>query len=201
MTAGCFFCGISRDTSFFKPYTSGTVENYYRKHSLSGRESYLDSAVAAGASQEAYVYKAEEYSRGLIQVAEEPRGSFLADQKDFHVVCVRTVYQGQFLGEIYLHRSKDKPDFDDEEMFVLRLLQPHISTVFNIIHTVTAVKYLETAGEAGSQKGLCLFDGELSLIGGIVSGIEILKNITVFGSSVLYHIKEFCLDLLGNGRL
>lgn len=93
--SGMFFCGISRDSSFFKPYISGPVENYYRKHAFAGRKKYLESAIAAGAAQEACVYKAEEYSRGLIRVAEEPRRSFLAEQKDFHVVCVRTVYQGQ----------------------------------------------------------------------------------------------------------
>lgn len=194
--SGMFFCGISRDCSFFKPYISGPIENYYKKQDFPEREIYLEQAVGNSAGNEAYVYRAVDYSHGLVQVEVEPRSGFLASQEDFHIVCVRIINKGQFMGEIYLHRSKDKPDFDDEDMFVLRLLQPHVSTIFGIIHTVTAVKYIETGNQPGNQKGMCIFDGELSLVGGNVTGIEMLKMPTVFGSSILYHIKESCIDIL-----
>ncbi len=128
-------------------------------------------------------------------MAAEPRSDFLATQEDFHIACLRIVYKGQFMGEIYLHRSKEKPDFGEEDMFVLRLLQPHIATVFHIIHTVRAANDLETEGGRLARRGLCLFDEELSLIGGNAAGYEMLKTATVFGSSVLYHVKELCEDL------
>ncbi|NSW91869.1 MAG: helix-turn-helix transcriptional regulator [Firmicutes bacterium] len=81
-------------------------------------------------------------------------------------------------------------------MFVLRLLKPHVSTVFHIIHTITAVKYIETNNQPNTQRGMCMFDEDLSLIGGNVIGVEMLKTPTIFGSSVLYHLKELCVDLL-----
>lgn len=198
--SGMFFCAISRDCSFFKPYTAGNVELHYLKQPFPEREDYLKEKEANGAGNEALVYKALEYSRGEIAVETEPRSDFLASQEDFHVACVRIVYKGQFLGEIYLHRSREKPEFDDEDMFLLRLLQPHISTVFHIIHTVSAVDCLETDGGHLSKKGLCLLDKDLSLAGSNVTGLEMLKTQTVFGSSILYHVKQLCEDMLSDAR-
>ena len=104
------------------------------------------------------------------------------------------------MGEIYLHRSKDKPDFSDEDLFVLRLMQPHISTIFNIIHTVTAVKYVESKHTPDFRLGICAFDADMSLAGGNVTGIEMLKVSTVFSSSILYHLKEICNSMLDSGK-
>jgi len=107
---------------------------------------------------------------------------------------MRVLYRGQFLGEIYLHRNKDKPDFDDQDLFALRLLQPHVSNVFHIIHTLTAVSMIETDKKGLDRKGLCLFDSETNLIAGNMAGLEMLNNSTIFGSSVLYHLKEIMED-------
>lgn len=194
--SGMFFCGISRDCSFFKPYVSGKLEDYYNKQGFPEKESYLAQAENNNAGNEANVYKSADYRHGIIQVTDEPRNDFLSSQEDFHIICVRIIYNGRFLGEIYLHRGMDKPDFDDEDLFTLRLLQPHVSTVFSIIHTITAVKYLETSSQANAKKGICIFDKDMSLLGGNVTGIEMLKIPTVFGSSILYHIKELCIDIL-----
>lgn len=199
--SGMFFCGISKDCSFFKPYIGGKIEGYYKKRSFLEREEYLNHGENNNAGNEAYVYKSLDYLHGSIQIENEPRGDFLSAQNDFYIVCMRIVYKGQFMGEIYLHRSKDKPDFDDEDLFTLRLMQPHVSTVFNIIQTITAVKYLETTNTPGASLGMCIFDGDLSLAGGNVTGVEMLKAVTVFGSSVLYHIKEFCDDILDDSEI
>ncbi|NLT15560.1 MAG: response regulator transcription factor, partial [Clostridiales bacterium] len=43
---------------------------------------------------------------------------------------------------------------------------------------------------------LCLLDKELGLTAGNTAGFEMLRRPTVFGSSVLYHIKELCEDML-----
>ena len=196
--SGMFFCAISRDCSFFKPYITGSVEGYYKKQPFAEREDYLKKNEENDAGAEALVYKATDLSRGDVTIDIEPRTAFLLDQENYHVVCLRLVYKGQFLGEIYLHRSHDKPDFDDEDLFVLRLLQPHIANVFNIIHTMTAVNYLETNDGDLSKLGLCVFGKHLSLLGGNVAGLAMLKIPTVFGSSVLYHVKELCEDLYGN---
>ncbi|GAB6172634.1 hypothetical protein JCM15765_21120 [Paradesulfitobacterium aromaticivorans] len=196
--SGMFFCAISKDSSFFKPYIGGNIEAYYKKQSFPEREQYLSQAENSHAGSEAYVYKSVDYSHGVVQVSDEPRSAFLSSQNSFNIVCMRIIYKGQFLGEIYLHRGKDKPDFDDEDLFILRLLQPHVSTVFSMIHTIIAVKYLETNQETSVRKGICLFDRELGLTGGNVTGIEMLKVSTVFGSSILYHIKEMCADLLSD---
>lgn len=198
--SGMFFCAISRDCSFFKPYAAGRLEEYYQKQLFHERVDYLKEKEADGAGQEALVYKALDYSRGEVTVEAEPRSAFLTSQEDFHVVCVRIVYKGQFLGEIYLHRSREKPDFDAADMFVLRLLQPHISTVFHIIHTVSAVDCLETDGGHLSKEGLCLLDEDLSLAGSNVTGLEMLKTQTVFGSSILYHVKQLCEDMMPNEK-
>lgn len=196
--SGLFFCAISKDSSFFKPYISGNIEDYYCKQNFAERGQYLTQAENNQAGSEAYVYKAGDYRQGVVQISEEPRSDFLSSQQNFHVACLRIIHKGQFLGEIYLHRDKDKPDFSDEDMFVLRLLQPHVSTVFNIIHTIAAVKYLETNSEIGTRKGICIFDRELSLVGGNVHGIEMLRVATVFGSSTLYHLKEMCAEILND---
>jgi len=197
--SGMFFCAISRDCSFFKPYIGGNIDEYYKKHNFNDRDEYLHWAEKTNAGREAYVYKALDYAKGVVQIENEPRSSFISVQEDFYIACVRIIHKGQFLGEIYLHRSKDKPDFDDNDMFILRLLQPHVSTVFSIIHTISAVKCIETNNQAYIPKGMCMFDKELSLIGGNTSGIEILKIITKMGSSVLYHVKELCRDLMEEG--
>lgn len=194
--SGMFFCGISKDCSFFKPFLTGKIEDYYKKQPFMERETYLNQAGTVLSEREATVYKALDYQHGLIQVSEEPRTSFLTGQQDFHIVCLRIIHQGQFLGEIYLHREKDKPDFDDEDLFILRLLQPHVSTVFGIIHSLTAIQYLETMNPSQPKKGICVFDRELSLTGGNVTGFEMLKIHTVFNSSLLFHIKELCVDIL-----
>ncbi len=192
--SGMFYCSISRDCSFFKPYTSGNIKDYYEKSSFEnpGPSSWPDSALIG---KEAYVYKASDYKKGMITVPFEPRRSFISGQDDFHIACVRIVYKGQFMGEIYLHRSRQKPDFSDEDMFTLSLLQPHVSTVFNIIHTINSVKSVESGGQANGQKGICLFDDELTLTGGNAVGMDMLRITTKFGSSVLYHAKEFCRSI------
>lgn len=190
--SGMFFCAISRDCSFFKPYIGGDINQYYQKRVFAEREMYQNTEWG----KEAYVYKALDYSQGIVQVDHEPRRSFLEQQDSFHIVCIRIVHKGEFLGEIYLHRSKEKPDFSEDDLFTLRLIQPHISTAFSIIHTVTAVKYSETEAQNYKQKGICMFDRELSLIGGNMMALEMLKMSTKFGSSILYHIKELCLDMI-----
>ena len=112
--SGMFFCGISKDCSFFKPYVGGVLEGYYRKQKFSNREDYLKQREEEGCGNEALVYKALDLKRGDVFVDDEPRSDFLTSQADFHIACMRIVYKGQFMGEIYLHRSKDKPDFDNE---------------------------------------------------------------------------------------
>jgi len=198
--SGMFFCAISRDCSFFKPYSGGYVERHYQKERFAEKDAYLKQREDEGAGQEALVYRAQDYRSGTVSVPEEPRSSFLSSQEDFQIACLRIVYKGQFLGEIYLHRGKDKPDFSEEDLFLLRLLQVHISIVFHIIHTVTAVSNLETDGGRLAKRGLCLLDGDLSLVSGNVTGLEMLKMPTVFGSSVLFHAKELCEDLLSDTR-
>ncbi len=199
--SGMFFCGISRDCSFFKPYIGGKIEDYYKKQSFPEKAKYLSQGENSSAGNEAYVYKAADYLHGVIQIANEPRAGFLAEQKGFHIACMRIVSKGQFMGEIYLHRGQDKPDFDDHDLFTLSLMQPHVSTVFSIIHTITAVKYLEASNQSFNGLGMCVFDSDMSLIGGNVTGVEILKTSTVFGSSVLYHVKELCVDIMGDAAM
>ncbi len=141
-------------------------------------------------------YKASDYQKGTVTGPEEPRSGFLSSQESFHIACMRiTFYKGQFLGEIYLHRSKDKPDFDERDMFILRLLQLHVSSVFRLIHTFNAVELLETDKKGLDKKGLCLFVRDLNLTAGNIAGMEIISGYTVFGSSVLYHIKEAMKEL------
>lgn len=198
--SGMFYCGISKDCSYFKPYVGGDIEKYYRKQRFDGMTAYLTQNEAAGIGTEASVYKAFDYARGIVTVTNEPRREFLLEQENFYIVCMRILYQGQFLGEIYLHRDKLRPDFDEEELFILKLLQPHVSTVFHIIHTLTAVRSLETDNAQLSRKGMCLLDHELNLAGGNVTGIELFKLTTVYGSSILFHVKELCEDLMVNSR-
>lgn len=194
--SGMFFCGISRDCSFFKPYLGGSVDEYYNKYAFPEKAGYLKNGENEGVGSEASVYKAVDYANGIIHISNEPRMDFITSQKDFHVVCIRIINKGQFMGEIYLHRSKDKPDFDEEDMFVLRLLQPHISTVFGIIHSMTAIKFLEQDNQFLSKKGMFLLDRELNILGGNATGMEMLRIPTIYGSSIFYHVKELCADTL-----
>lgn len=192
--SGMFYCAISHDCSYFKPYGTGDIDKYYTKEEFSERESYLEYAKEGHAGKEAYVYKPIDYLSGVIKVAQEPRRSFLSEQDKYHIACIRIVYKGQFLGEIYLHREKAKPDFSDSDLLILSLIQPHISTIFNIIHTQIANKAVEQ-GNLNINMGMCAFDGDLTIISANVAGLEMLKAITIFGSSVLHHIKELCIDM------
>lgn len=199
--SGMFFCAISKDCSYFKPFLGeGSIENYYKKKTFLDRDAYLSRSENANEGNEPLVFKGSDYLHGFMQSIEEPRSSFLISQDILHIVCIRIVHKGRFMGEIYLHRSKDRLDFDDEDLFTLRLLQPHVSTVFSIIHTLTAVNYLESNNQSNGKKGICMLDHELGLIGGNVTGLEMMKIPTLFGSSVLYHIKEICMDLMAEEK-
>jgi DNA-binding CsgD family transcriptional regulator len=193
--SGVFYCAISKDSSFFQPYISGSIDEYYKREPFTGRETYLELNSTA---DKALVFKAADYRSGNVKIAEEPRSEFLSSEEEFHIICLRIIYKEQFLGEIYLHRSKDRPDFDENDIFILRLLQPHISNVFHLIHNYNAVKLFETDKKGLDKKGLCLFDSSLNLTAGNVAGLEMLNNSTVFGSSVLYHLKELMNDLLAD---
>jgi len=194
--SGMFFCAISRDCSYFKPYKGGNISTYAQKDKFSRLDEYEKAAEKNSSGKEAYVYKAVDYQKGLITI-EEPRSDFIEFQKDFYIVCLRIIYKDQFMGEIYLHRSKSNPDFSDEDLFMLGLMQPHVSMVFHIIHTLNAVKFLETSGnEANNTMGICVFDEGMSLTGGNVTGYDMLKITSAYGSSVLYHVKELCSDMV-----
>lgn len=194
--SGMFFCSLSKDCSFFKPYITGDIKEYFEKRKLNPWEAHRYTEDAGNLGKEAYVYKALDYAHGLIHIENEPRKSFISDQNGFHIVCARIIYKGEFLGEIYLHRSREEADFDEEDLLALRLLQPHVSTVFSIIHMLTAVECIDSCEPHGSQKGMCMFDRELSLIDGSMSGTAILKMSTDLGSCVLYHIKEQCQEMI-----
>ena len=189
--SGMFFCAISRDCSFFKPYLSGDIEAYYHRRPFLQREEYLAAGDSLGT--EAYVFKTSG-GAASVDIDGDPRAPFLRGQDNFHVACIRIVYKGRFLGEIYLHRDKKKPDFSEDDLFLLRLMQPHVSGVFHMIHDRAAAKAVEDAGGRHDNIGICAFDGDLSLMGGNVTGIDALKAATVFGSSVLYSLKELCED-------
>jgi len=192
--SGMFYCAISHDCSYFKPYDTGDIDKYYIKEAFAERESYLEYAEEGHAGKEAYVYKQIDYLSGIIKVTQEPRKNFLEEQDKYYIACLRIVYKGQFLGEIYLHRENTKPDFTDNDLLILSLLQPHISTIFNIIHTRITNKAVEQ-GNRSINMGMCAFDSDLTIISANVAGLEMLKAITIFGSSVLYHIKELCIDI------
>lgn len=194
--SGMFYCAISHDCSYFKPYDTGNIDKHYTKEEFSERESYLKYAKEGHAGKEAYVYKPIDYLSGIIKVTQEPRRNFLEEQDKYHIACIRIVYKGQFLGEIYLHRDNTKPDFSDSDLLILSLMQPHISTIFNIIHTQITHKAVEQ-GNLNINMGMCAFDGDLTIISANVAGLEMLKAITIFGSSVLHHIKELCIDISG----
>lgn len=194
--SGIFYCALSRGSSYFKPYISGSIENCYKKQRFDEIDEFLKDNEKNCTDSEAFVYKSQDYLHGTIQVSPEPRSLFLSDQNAFHIACVRIVCKGQFMGEIYLHRGMEKPDFDDDDMFLLRLLQPHIAAMLCTIHKVTAVRYLEADNIPGCNTGICIFDGDMSLTGGNLAGVELLKTFTVYGSSILYHLKEMCADIL-----
>ena len=113
--SGVFFCAVSRDSSYFKPYMTGNIESYYQKYRFYDRKSFGEAPEGKG---NRFVYRDKE----VPYIKEEPRSWFLESQKEYHIVCVRIVFEGQFLGEIYLHRSREKPDFSNRELFILSLL-------------------------------------------------------------------------------
>ena len=196
--SGMFFCGISQDCSFFKPYSVGgskDLEEYYQKQQFPIKDEYLKSN-DNHKGKDLTVFKASDYQNGIVEIINEPRNHFLESQTDYHIVCIRILNDGQFLGEIYLHRSTDKPDFDEADLFLLDLMQPHISNVFGQIHINTTIRFMEANEKLRSQKGVLLFDNEMNVTGGNVAGLDMLKWVTVFNSSVLYHVKEDCLDIL-----
>lgn len=194
--SGMFYCETSKDCSFFKPYLGGSVNDYYNKQEFKEKDQFLRKGKKDYLSNRSNVYKSSDYKHGLVCVEDEPRNSFLDSQEDFNIACTRIVYDGRFLGEIYLHRSKDKPDFDDDELFILSLMQPHISTIFNIIHTITVIKYVESNNKPNSAPGVCIFDLDMCLSGGNNTGVEMLKVCTIHNSSILYHIKEISSEMI-----
>lgn len=198
--SGMFFCGISQDCSFFKPYIrsdgKSDMEDYYRKQEFPVKEEYLKANEQMEPGRDALVYRASEYRQGIAETVSDPRNAFLLSQQDYSIVCIRIVNDGQFLGEIYLHRSADKPDFDEEDLFLLKMMQPHISNIFGLIHRNNAVRFMEAGEQFRSQKGICIFDDAMNLSGGNVAGLDMLKWVTSFNSSVLYHIREDCLEIL-----
>ena len=117
--SGMFFCGISQDCSFFKPYIRNDekrdVEDYYHRQDFPAMEEYLKTNEQMEGARDPLVYRASEYQQGIAETISDPREAFLLSQTDYNIVCIRIVSDGQFLGEIYLHRSADKPDFEEED--------------------------------------------------------------------------------------
>lgn len=191
--SGMFYCAISHDCSYFKPYQTGDIVKYYSKEEFAERTDYLEYARSKQAGNEVCVYKQLEYTSGIISVPHEPRSKFLEEQNQYHIACLRIVYKGQFLGEIYLHRDNTKPDFTDSDLFILSLLQPHVSTVFNIIHMQLANKSIEQENR-NTSVGMCSLDKDLAIVSINASALQMLKVTTIFGASVLHHVKELCMD-------
>ena len=191
--SGVFFCAISQDSSFFKPYIGGPVERHYQKRPFDGREALLEESEETASAAGPVVYTTMDFLKGDVRVAEEPRSRFLKENRDFDTACIRIIYKEKFLGEIYLHRAGGGRAFSEEDLFCLKLLQPHISTVISNIHALVAIRQTESAGR--SSCGLCMMDEHLGVTGGNACGLEMLKVTTVFGSSLLYHVKELCAEL------
>jgi len=198
--SGMFFCGISQDCSFFQPYIRNDeqkdFENYYRKQGFPVMEEYLKINEQQETGKEPLVFRASEYQQGISETISDPRNAFLLTQQEYHIICMRIVNDGQFLGEIYLHRSAEKPDFDEEDLFLLKMMQSHISNVFALIHTNNTMRYMEANEQFRSQKGVCILDDAMNLSGGNVAGLDMFKWATSFNSSVLYHIRKDCLEIM-----
>lgn len=192
--SGMFYCSISHDCSYFKPYLTGDINLYYKKEQFSERNKYLDYGNSDLIENQTNVFKSHELKNGQFKFITliEPRKFFLEEQKQYHIVCIRVIYKDQFLGEIYLHREKANSDFSDEDMLILNLLQPHISTVFNLIHKKTASLYIEKNNQSKNNIGMCAFDKELAIVSTNIIGLDMLKAITIYGSSMLHHVKELC---------
>ena len=80
--SGMFYCAISRDCSFFKPYLTGPIEQYYEKKPFLERDSYVQENDEGNRGKEAYVYKAADLKQGIVRIDQEPRNQFLVSQTD-----------------------------------------------------------------------------------------------------------------------
>jgi DNA-binding CsgD family transcriptional regulator len=199
--SGIFFCAISEDSSYFKPYVGGKLENHLEKQPFEEKEAFMQMAEDGKADPLPLVYTAQEYYEGKtgapVEAFDEPRRRFLLEDHGAHTACMRILYKGRFLGEIYLHRQRCAPPFSQQDLFCLRLLQPHISTVMSGIHSRLAALQTESAGQA--KCGLCMMDEHASITGANACALQMLKSTTLLGASLLYHVKEMCTALAREG--
>lgn len=88
--SGMFFCAISKDCSYFKPYIGGNIEDFYKKRSFPEWKEYIGISETGNAGNEAYVYKSTDYLHGIIQISNEPRSWFLDSQTGVQVHKARS---------------------------------------------------------------------------------------------------------------
>ncbi len=193
--SGLFFSKAGFDCTFFKPFSGSAIEDCYQQHPVIESDSFHNQEKG----KEADIHTISDFAHGSFNIPEEPHHRLLSSGEFCHIACIPIFYQGQCTGKIYLQRKKGEADFNEEEIFLLELLQPHIATVFHIIHMMEAVKTIESNPNHPAKIGLAVLDNDLRLIGGNAAGLEMMKLSSVFGSSILYHVKEWCKTMSRDG--
>ena len=67
----------------------------------------------------------------------EHRADFLIPQDIYHITCMEIIKNNKILASLSLHRSKQHNNFNDKELFILKLLAPLIKNIYQSFQTDT----------------------------------------------------------------
>jgi DNA-binding CsgD family transcriptional regulator len=109
------------------------------------------------------------------------RKEFLIPNGCYYIACIQILANKSFIGEISIHRNKDKADFSDKDMLILKALQPHICNAF-----VSSLQYTSQK----SPVDLLLFALECK-----DKGIIIMDD-----RFKIFFENEFCSSILGKEK-
>lgn len=108
------------------------------------------------------------------------RKDFLIPNGCYYIACIQILADKSFIGEISIHRNKDKTDFSDKDMELLKSLQPHICKAFvnnlRFTESKSPVDILLFALE-NKEKGVLIFDKNFKILYRNDICLSILSNI------------------------
>lgn len=110
---------VRMDHSWFKKY-----EDYYEEKDIYKKTVFAGAGIPP-------VDRSSDYINYREWEKNEHRADFLLAQGIYNIACLQVLDGNKLVGEISLHRDIKQPDFNNEEMKILMLLQQHICNAFS----------------------------------------------------------------------
>lgn len=181
---------VGLDSNSFKQY-----EEYYENKDVYKRTVFAGNKLPP-------VDRGSDYMNYTEWARNEHRSDFLLPQGIYHIACLQVLNVGRLVGEISLHRNKGAPDFNDDEIIILKLLHDHINNAFiniSLLYHNPPLK-LSVGENQDNEVWLCVLDSKYRIIDANRSTQAILQQRLSTGQNVYSYLKEVCYGLVKNRK-